>query len=87
MYEAVVAQGLSATKPFYRIEPEKSTNFDKEFVDFLLPFYFLPTVWYTGNEAIFVPKGVPAPPKSIINQPELQLYITDFRKKEDDIRL
>ncbi len=37
--------------------------------------------------AIFVPKGVPAPPKSIINQPELQLYITGFGKKEDDIGL
>ncbi len=38
-------------------------------------------------EAIFVPEGVPAPPKSIINQPELQLYIADFGKKEDDIGL
>ncbi len=38
-------------------------------------------------EAVFVPKGMPAPPKSIINQPELQLYITDFGKKEDDIGL
>lgn len=37
--------------------------------------------------AIFVPEGMPAPPKSIINQPELQLYITDFGKKEDDIGL
>ena len=38
-------------------------------------------------EAIFVPKGMPAPPKSIINQPELQVYITDFGKKKDDIAL
>ena len=38
-------------------------------------------------EAIFVPEGVPAPPKSIINQPELQVYITDFGKKKDDIGL
>ena len=38
-------------------------------------------------EAIFVPKGMPAPPKSIINQPELQVYITDFGKKKDDIGL
>ena len=38
-------------------------------------------------EAIFVPEGVTAPPKSIINQPELQVYITDFGKKKDDIGL
>ena len=38
-------------------------------------------------EAIFVPEGMPAPPKSIINQPELQVYITDFGKKKDDISL
>ena len=38
-------------------------------------------------EAVFVPEGVPAQPKSIINQPELQVYITDFGKKKDDIGL
>lgn len=38
-------------------------------------------------EAIFVPEGMAAPPKSIIKQPELQLYITDFGKKKDDIGL
>ncbi len=38
-------------------------------------------------EAIFVPKGVPAPPKSIINQPELQVYIANFGKEKDDIGL
>ncbi|WP_373264869.1 GNAT family N-acetyltransferase [Hungatella hathewayi] len=38
-------------------------------------------------EAIFVPEGVPAPPKSIISQPELQIYITIFGKKKDDIGL
>lgn len=38
-------------------------------------------------EAIFVPEGVPAPSKSIINQPELQIYIADFGKKKDDIGL
>lgn len=36
-------------------------------------------------EAIFIPKGVAAPPKSIIKQPELQVYISDFGKKKDDI--
>ena len=36
-------------------------------------------------QAIFVPEGVPSPPKSIINQPELQVYIADFGKKKDDI--
>lgn len=38
-------------------------------------------------EAIFVPEGVSAPPKSIINQPELQIYITGFGNKKDDIGL
>lgn len=38
-------------------------------------------------EAIFVPKGMSAPPKSIINLPELQVYITDFGKNDDDIGL
>ncbi len=38
-------------------------------------------------EAIFVPKGIPAPPKSIINQPELQVYISDFGQEKDDIGL
>ncbi len=36
-------------------------------------------------EAIFVPKGTPAPPRSIISQPELQVYIANFGKKKDDI--
>lgn len=36
-------------------------------------------------EAIFIPEGVEAPPKSIINQPELQLYISDFGKQKSDI--
>ena len=38
-------------------------------------------------EAIFVPEGMSAPAKSIINQPELQVYISDFGKKKDDIGL
>lgn len=38
-------------------------------------------------EAIFVPEGISAPPKSIIRQPELQVYLTDFGKKKDDIGL
>ena len=38
-------------------------------------------------EAIFVPPGTPAPPKSIINQPELQVYIISFGTKKDDIGL
>lgn len=38
-------------------------------------------------EAIFVPEGFPAPPRSIIEQPELQVYIADFGKKKDDICL
>lgn len=38
-------------------------------------------------EAIFVPEGTPAPPRSIIAKPELQVYLTDFGKKKDDIGL
>lgn len=34
-------------------------------------------------EAIFIPNGVEAPPKSIIRQPELQVYVSDFGKKDD----
>lgn len=29
-------------------------------------------------QAIFIPKWVEAPPKSIIKQPELQVYVFDF---------
>ena len=38
-------------------------------------------------EAIFIPEGVQPPPKSIINQPELQMYVMDFGKYKDDICL
>ncbi len=38
-------------------------------------------------EAIFVPEGMSAPAKSIIDQPELQVYVSDFGKKKDDIGL
>lgn len=34
-------------------------------------------------EAIFIPEGMEKPPKSIIRQPELQVYITDFGKADD----
>lgn len=34
-------------------------------------------------EAIFIPKGAKKPPKSIIEQPELQVYIADFGKTDD----
>ena len=36
-------------------------------------------------EAIFIPEGVEAPPKEIINAPELQIYVQDFGKQEGDI--
>lgn len=36
-------------------------------------------------EAIFIPEGVAPPPKSIINQPDLQVYISNFGKEKDDI--
>ena len=35
-------------------------------------------------EAIFIPEGVPAPPKSIIENEDLQVYVRDFGKKADD---
>lgn len=36
-------------------------------------------------EAIFVPEGVEAPAREIINVPELQVYVQDFGKQEGDI--
>lgn len=38
-------------------------------------------------EAIFIPEGVSAPPKDIINQPELQVYVKNFGEKEGDLCL
>ena len=38
-------------------------------------------------EAIFVPEGVEPPPKSIVNAPELQVYISDFGSEPHDIAL
>ena len=34
-------------------------------------------------EAIFIPEGMGKPPKSIIEQPKLQVYIEDFGKEDD----
>ncbi len=34
-------------------------------------------------EAIFIPKGMEKPPRSIIEQSELQVYIADFGKADD----
>ncbi len=34
-------------------------------------------------EAIFIPEGMAKPPKSIILQPELQVYVADFGKLDD----
>lgn len=36
-------------------------------------------------EAIFIPEGVDAPPRDIIKQPELQVYVKDFGKQEGDL--
>ena len=38
-------------------------------------------------EAIFIPEGVPIPPKEIINQPELQVYVKDFGKNKGGLCL
>ncbi len=35
-------------------------------------------------EAIFIPSGMEAPPKSVINAPELQIYVEHFGEKKDD---
>ncbi|PKM56611.1 MAG: GNAT family N-acetyltransferase [Firmicutes bacterium HGW-Firmicutes-3] len=35
-------------------------------------------------EAIYIPEGIEAPPKSIINQPDIQVYVSDFGKQKDD---
>lgn len=35
-------------------------------------------------EAIFIPEGVKAPPRSIISSPELQVYVTDFGAQKHD---
>lgn len=34
-------------------------------------------------EAIFIPEGMEKPPKFIIEQPELQIYVADFGKADD----
>ncbi len=34
-------------------------------------------------EAIYIPEGMEKPPKSIIEQPELQVYVADFGKADD----
>lgn len=34
-------------------------------------------------EAIFIPQGMKKPPKTIIEQPELEVYIADFGKADD----
>ena len=36
-------------------------------------------------EAIFIPEGVPAPPRSIIDNEELQVYVKDFGEGPDDL--
>lgn len=38
-------------------------------------------------EAIFIPEGVSAPPKDIINQPELQVYVKNFGENKGDVCL
>lgn len=35
-------------------------------------------------EAIFIPKGVEPPPREIIDQPELQVYVQSFGESEHD---
>lgn len=34
-------------------------------------------------EAIFIPEGVEKPPRSIIEQPDLQVYVADWGKPDD----
>ena len=35
-------------------------------------------------EAIFVPEGTPAPPRSVLSLPELRLYVDGFGSRKDD---
>ena len=35
-------------------------------------------------EAIFIPEGLSAPPRSIIENEDLQVYVRDYGKKADD---
>ena len=36
-------------------------------------------------EAIFIPEGVSAPSKDIVNQTDLQVYVKDFGKNKEDL--
>jgi ribosomal protein S18 acetylase RimI-like enzyme len=38
-------------------------------------------------EAIFIPEGVAPPSREIIKQPELQVYVENFSKKQGDLAL
>lgn len=38
-------------------------------------------------EAIFIPEGIPAPPREIIEKPELQIYTAGFGTKKGDMGL
>ncbi len=38
-------------------------------------------------EAIFIPDGISAPPKDIIQKPELQVYVSEFGKRSGDYAL
>ena len=38
-------------------------------------------------EAIFIPKGIEPPPKTIITSPELQIYVEHFGESKDDCGL
>ena len=38
-------------------------------------------------EAIYIPEGMDAPPKEVVDLPELRVYIEDFGKKKDDFCL
>ncbi len=53
----------------YKIRPIKESEYEL-LKDFLY-------------EAIFIPKGVEKPPKTIIEHPELQIYFVDFGKPDD----
>lgn len=35
-------------------------------------------------EAIFIPDGIELPPKSIVQEPELQIYVSRFGEEKDD---
>lgn len=65
-------------------------NIQKTQMDYLInelrkeEYKILDTILY---KTIFIPEGFPVPPRAIINQPDLEIYIRNFGKYKDDLCL